>query len=216
MNFCRTHRTAPVVEATSWLRDGHNARRCAAARAEWGTGKGRESRSSDPQRRQKWCCPLCSPRTRMRRLDQTASPNGCCPVGTAGGRCYGYRNVPAEGGGVKLVIHPEEAAIGERIFELSANGLSLKSVAAELNREKVPPPRPRTTSKPASWCPTAIREMLRRELYVGRVIWNRSRFTKVPGTNRRVARPRPSSEWRLSERPETENHQRRTLAAGLG
>ena len=120
----------------------------------------------------------------------------------AGGRCYGYRNVPAEGGGVKLVIHPEEAAMVKRIFELSANGLSLKSIAAELNREKVPPPRPRVTSKQASWCPTAIREMLRRELYVGRVIWNRSRFTKVPGTNRRVARPRPSSEWRVSERPE--------------
>ena len=109
----------------------------------------------------------------------------------AGGRCYGYRNVPAEGGGVKLVIHPEEAAMVQRIFELSANGLSLKSITAELNREKVPPPRPRITSKQASWCPTAIREMLRRELYVGRVIWNRSRFTKVPGTNRRVARPRP-------------------------
>jgi site-specific DNA recombinase len=120
----------------------------------------------------------------------------------AGGRCYGYRNVPAEGGGVKLVIHPEEAAMVRRIFELSANGLSLKSIAAELNREKVPPPRPRITSQQASWCPTAIREMLRRELYVGRVIWNRSRFTKVPGTNRRVARPRPKSEWRVSERPE--------------
>ena len=120
----------------------------------------------------------------------------------AGGRCYGYRNVPAEGGGVKLVIHPEEAAMVKRVFELSANGLSLKSIAAELNREKLPPPRPRITSKQASWCPTAIREMLRRELYVGRVIWNRSRFTKVPGTNRRVARPRPSSEWRISERPE--------------
>jgi site-specific DNA recombinase len=120
----------------------------------------------------------------------------------AGGRCYGYRNVPAEGGGVKLVIHPEEAAMVQRIFELSANGLSLKSIAAELNREKVFPPRPRIASKQASWCPTAIREMLRRELYVGRVIWNRSRFTKVPGTNRRVARPRPSSEWRISERPE--------------
>src|SRR5712691_11649731 len=78
----------------------------------------------------------------------------------AGGRCYGYRNVPAEGGGVKLVIHPEEAAMVQRIFELSANGLSLKSIAAELNREKLPPPRPRITSKQASWCPTAIREML--------------------------------------------------------
>jgi site-specific DNA recombinase len=120
----------------------------------------------------------------------------------AGGRCYGYRNVPAEGGGVKLVIEAEEAAVVRRIFNLSADGMSLKSIAAELNRERVPPPRPRTTSTQPSWCPTAIREMLRRELYVGRVIWNRSRFTKVPGTNRRVARPRPRSEWRISDRPE--------------
>ena len=120
----------------------------------------------------------------------------------AGGRCYGYRNVPAEGGGTKLLIHEDEAAVVRRIFNLSADGMSLKSIAAELNRGRVPPPRPRTTSTQPSWCPTAIREMLRRELYVGRVIWNRSRFTKVPGTNRRVSRPRPTSEWRVSERPE--------------
>jgi len=44
--------------------------------------------------------------------------------------------------------------------------------------------------------------MLRRELYIGRVVWNRSRFIKVPGTNKRVARPRPKNEWRIVERPE--------------
>jgi site-specific DNA recombinase len=120
----------------------------------------------------------------------------------AGGRCYGYRNIPAEGGGVKLVIEEKEAAVVRRIFKLSADGMSLKSIATELNRERVSPPRPRAMSRQASWCPTAIREMLRRELYIGRVIWNRSRFTKVPGTNRRVARPRPRSEWRISDRPE--------------
>ncbi|MFY9561208.1 MAG: recombinase family protein [Terriglobales bacterium] len=119
----------------------------------------------------------------------------------AGGRCYGYRNMPVEGG-VRLEIDEREAAVVRRIFEMSAHGMSLKTIAATLNAEKVPSPRPRATSLHATWAPTAIREMLRRDLYRGRVIWNRSRFIKVPGTNKRVARPRPRSEWRISERPE--------------
>ncbi len=119
----------------------------------------------------------------------------------AGGRCYGYCNVPVEGG-VRLEIDERESAVVRRIFEMSAHGMSLKTIAATLNAEKVPPPRPRATSLHATWAPTAIREMLRRDLYSGRVIWNRSRFIKVPGTNKRVARPRPRSEWRMSERPE--------------
>jgi site-specific DNA recombinase len=120
----------------------------------------------------------------------------------AGGRCYGYHNVPVEGGGVKLVVEEVEAAVVRRIFEMSASGLSLKKIACTLNLEKVPPPRPRTTNQWPTWCPTAIREMLRRELYVGRMVWNRSHFVKVPGTNKRVARPRPRSEWRIVEQPE--------------
>ena len=44
--------------------------------------------------------------------------------------------------------------------------------------------------------------MLRRETYIGRVIWNRSKFVKTPGTNKRVRRSRPRSEWRVMERPE--------------
>jgi site-specific DNA recombinase len=44
--------------------------------------------------------------------------------------------------------------------------------------------------------------MLRREMYAGRAIWNRSRFVKSPGSNKRVRRPRPRSEWRLIDRPE--------------
>src|SRR5271165_2031417 len=120
----------------------------------------------------------------------------------AGGRCFGYRNVPVEGGGVRLEIEDGEAAVVRRIFEMSASGMSLKAIARALNAEKVRPPRPRATAKHATWAPTAIREMLRRDLYAGRVIWNRSRFIKVPGTNKRVARPRPRSEWQISERPD--------------
>jgi site-specific DNA recombinase len=120
----------------------------------------------------------------------------------AGGRCFGYRNVPAEGGGVRLEIEESEAAVVRRIFEMSASGLSLKRIAKALNADRVCPPRPRLTVKHATWAPTAIREMLRRDVYAGRLIWNRSRFIKVPGTNKRVARPRPRSEWQTSERPD--------------
>jgi len=44
--------------------------------------------------------------------------------------------------------------------------------------------------------------MLHRELYVGRVIWNQSRWVKAPGSNKRLRRPRPRAEWRVIERPE--------------
>ena len=44
--------------------------------------------------------------------------------------------------------------------------------------------------------------MLRRELYIGRLVWNRSRWVKQPGTNKRVRRERPRNEWRIVEQPE--------------
>ena len=44
--------------------------------------------------------------------------------------------------------------------------------------------------------------MLRRELYVGRFIWNRSKFIKKPGSRKRIRRERPQSEWRIKERPD--------------
>ena len=75
----------------------------------------------------------------------------------AGGRCFGYRNVPVESGGVRLEIDHTEAAVVRRIFEMSASGMSLKAIATTLNTEKVCPPRPRATAKHATWAPTAIR-----------------------------------------------------------
>ena len=85
---------------------------------------------------------------------------------------------------------------------MSASGQSLKTIAKALNRDCVSPPRPRAGKHYATWCPTCIRAMLRRELYAGKVIWNSSRFVKVPGTNKRVRRMRPESEWRTMLHPE--------------
>ena len=118
-----------------------------------------------------------------------------------GGRCYGYNNI-REGDAVRQQINAAEAVIVRRIFELAANDFSLKTIAKTLNAEGVPSPRPRAGKKYATWCPTAIRAMLRRELYVGRIVWNRSRFIKQPGSNKRLRRERPEGEWLVTEQPE--------------
>jgi site-specific DNA recombinase len=120
-----------------------------------------------------------------------------------GGRIFGYDTISlGEGAGKKLVVNPSEAAIVKRIFELSAGGHSLKAITRTLNAEHVPSPRPREDRVGGEWCPTAIREMLKNELYIGNVIWNRSKFVKVPGTNKRQRRPRPESEWLRASNPE--------------
>ena len=119
----------------------------------------------------------------------------------AGGRCYGYSSVPTSDG-VRLEINENEAKVVNRIFEMSASGYSLKAIAKTLNTDGVRSPRPRAGKRYASWCPTAIQAMLRRELYAGKLVWNRSRFVKAPGTNKRLRRARPPNEWRTTERPE--------------
>lgn len=120
----------------------------------------------------------------------------------AGGRCYGYSTVSTgEGTTKRRVIHVGEAVVVKRIFEMSLSGVSLKKIAKTLNQECVPPPILRK-GRTRTWCPTAIREMLKREDYKGDCVWNKREYRKVPGTNKRRARMRPESQWkriRLSE-----------------
>jgi site-specific DNA recombinase len=119
-----------------------------------------------------------------------------------GGRCYGYRSVPVNGGGARLNVHEPEAVVVRRIFQMTAEGNSLKRIAKTLNAEGIRSPQPGTKKKYDSWAPSGIREMIRRELYAGRIVWNKSKKVKVPGTNKRVRRPRPETEWKITEVPE--------------
>jgi DNA invertase Pin-like site-specific DNA recombinase len=120
-----------------------------------------------------------------------------------GGVCYGYTAVrTGESEAKRLVINENEARIVRRIFGMYAKGLSLKGIPKQLNAELVPPPRSKSPSGTATWCYTAIREMLRRPLYIGEKVWNCSQFQKVPGTNKRRSRPRPESEWIRISLPE--------------
>src|SRR6185436_14847354 len=50
------------------------------------------------------------------------------------------------------------------------------------------------------WAPTAIREILRRELYRGVIVWNRSQKIVRGGTKKQ--RQRPEGEWLRIEAPD--------------
>jgi site-specific DNA recombinase len=83
-----------------------------------------------------------------------------------------------------------------RIFADFAAGKSPRAIAAELNREGISGPGGRT------WGDTTIRGhalrgtgVLRNELYVGRLVWNRLRYSKDPATGRRVSRINPRDDW---------------------
>src|SRR5499426_840786 len=106
-----------------------------------------------------------------------------------GGRVFGYRNERYGTGYVRRVIDDAEAAIVRRIFTLYAEGDGLTRIAKRLNADSVPPPSHGT----GSWAPTAIREIIRRPLYAGRVVWNRSQKITRRGT--KAQRWRPASEW---------------------
>jgi hypothetical protein len=129
-----------------------------------------------------------------------------------GGQCYGYRNVPVEDLsrrgeygrpsiiGVRQEINDEEASVIRRMFDLYAEGYSLAKIAKTFNSEAIPPPMSRRGFTPA-WSPTGIREMLRNEKYIGRVIWNRSHKVRNPETGLKQDKPRPREEWVIVENP---------------
>ena len=129
----------------------------------------------------------------------------------AGGRCYGYRNVPIEDPtrvekygrpaviGVRLEIKDDEAEIVRRIFDSYAAGMGLARIAKMLNGEGVPAPQ--TTRERRAWCISSLHEMLRNERYRGVNVWNRTEKKRSPKTGRKVSRRRPESEWVRADAP---------------
>jgi DNA invertase Pin-like site-specific DNA recombinase len=105
-----------------------------------------------------------------------------------GGAVFGYTNQRGGDGNVHRVIAPAEAAVVRRIFDMAAAGAGYMRIARTLNDEGTAAPRAR-----GSWSMGAVRDVLRRELYIGRVVWNREQ--KVIRGGRRERRQRPESEW---------------------
>ena len=124
-----------------------------------------------------------------------------------GGLSFGYRILRRFENGVVTTgereVVPEEAALVRRIFTDYLAGASPKQIAKALNAEGVRGPQG------ALWSPSTIHGnpkrgtgILHNELYVGRMVWNRQRFLRDPGTGKRVARPNPPSEWITKGVPE--------------
>jgi site-specific DNA recombinase len=124
-----------------------------------------------------------------------------------GNKVFGYDNVPVYNrepntDGIQhrqhvvRRINPEQGKIVVKIFELFASGFGLARIAKTLNEDWIPPPH----GGNLGWCPTALRDILQRELYRGVVLWNRTQAVHRGGT--RKQRKRPESEWLRIDAPE--------------
>lgn len=124
-----------------------------------------------------------------------------------GNKVFGYDNVPvynreANADGtqrrqhVVRRINPEQAKVVIKIFELFASGFGLARIAKALNEDRISPPH----GGNLGWCPTALRDILQRDLYRGIVLWNRTQTIQRGGT--RKQRQRPESEWLRLDAPE--------------
>ena len=106
-----------------------------------------------------------------------------------GGRAYGYRDSKIDRG---------EAFIVLEIFGKFADGISARSIAADLNARRIPSPGAswkRSQRRADGWMGSGIRVIARNERYRGVVHWNTSEWRKDPDTGKRKRVMRPRSEW---------------------
>jgi hypothetical protein len=127
---------------------------------------------------------------------------------SGGGLCYGYdvvREVDARGepvhGGRK--INEAEALVVRHIFQAFAAGKSPRAIAHALNAEGVPGPGGRP------WGDTTIRGhalrqtgLLRNQIYIARLVWNKQHYVKDPSSGKRLARLNPASAWIVKDVPD--------------
>ena len=127
---------------------------------------------------------------------------------SGGGLTYGYEVVrridSATGEYVKgeRTINEDEARIVNRIFSDFLRGKSPRSIAVALNKERIPGPAGK------GWGASTIygnrqrgTGILNNELYIGRLVWNRLRYVKVPARGTRVSKLNPESEWIVQDVP---------------
>ena len=124
-----------------------------------------------------------------------------------GGVGYGYRvkkvyddkGEPIRG---HREIAPDQAEIVRRIFTEYADGRSAFTIAAALNRERIPGPAGN------AWGATTINGsrargigILNNEAYIGILVYNHVTFVKHPDTGKRRSRLNPESQWLRQEAP---------------
>lgn len=132
----------------------------------------------------------------------------CRPTG---GRAYGY--IPAsQSASGEIEVDPAQAEVVRRIYEDYAAGKSPRQIASELNAEGVPSPGSswrRVTRTKSKWMQSSIWGdparyigVLNNEIYIGRVVWNRTRWVRS-ATNSKKRRPilNPEKDWIVHDEP---------------
>ena len=108
-----------------------------------------------------------------------------------GGRVYGYDNIevvdPLGRRQVQYRVNIDQAETIREIFRRYAAGEGLRTITKDLNARRVAPP---TVGKRGSgyWAHTGIWPMLRRERYLGTLVWGREGKAYRGGTQVRVER----------------------------
>lgn len=121
---------------------------------------------------------------------------------------YGYRVVRGvvddKGRTVNGVreIDEAEAAVIRRIFEEFSAGRKAGDIVADLNRENIPAPGGKLWKR-LSLAGNALRRqgLLRNEIYIGNLTYNRMRTVRDPLTGRRHFELNPESAWTLTHVP---------------
>jgi hypothetical protein len=93
-------------------------------------------------------------------------------------------------------IDEAEAQVVRRIFDMIEAGKGYRAICHALNADGSAAPRA------AAWSHQTIIEMVRNERYAGRLIWNRTKTTKVHGDDRSWHEERPESEHVVRDAPE--------------
>lgn len=113
-------------------------------------------------------------------------------------RTHSALELRARTGGDTGVRAYENQEIVREVFGRYAAGDSLKAIVSELNRRGVPSPGAhwkQRASPRGKWLVSSLYALLQNERYIGRLIWNRSKWVKDPDTGKRTRHERPESEW---------------------
>jgi len=121
----------------------------------------------------------------------------------AGGASYGY-DIVREDAGSRYVINDDEAAWVRWMFRKYAfDDWSPRQIVYSLNEQRIPSPRGGSWAVSALYgSPAKGSGILNNELYIGRLIWNRSQWLKDPDSGKRQRVERPREEWKIAERAE--------------
>lgn len=125
----------------------------------------------------------------------------------AGGRLYGYDNIPItdennldsygrpEVIAVKRLINKEQAVVVQKIYNMYLQGHSVTRIAKHLNDLDITSPSGRKWSHSTLLSGNLFYGVLDNPHYIGKIYWNRTRWIKDPSTGKRKPKLNPENEW---------------------